>query len=223
MATDVQRGGAADAPDDSLVSLDYFRNQIREFQSTLNAIDATANALRDALQWSVDPGESAAIGELLSEYESRKVWIRGVAQAINAGASLANASGARMPSLSIPSGLGALPLLGVGAAVAAAAAVVTWGATWIATAADRLRAQADSAVTYARIEAAQSSDDPARELARLEAARDSARAALARIEGAQGGVFGLPGGLLDLLKLAGLGLAGFALWRAFQGRDRGGD
>lgn len=220
--TDVQRGGALDGGDN--VALEYARDKVREFQATLNAIDATAGALRDALQWAAGD-DAAAIDELLTDYESRKLWIRGVAQAINAGAAAANWSGVRMPSLSIPSGLGALQVVAMGAALAAAAAVISWGVAWIATAGDRLRAQTDASVTQARIDAAQSLPpaDAARELERIEAARDSARAALARIDAHSGGFFGLPGGVLNLITLAALGVAGYALWRAFAGRDKGGD
>jgi len=220
MTTDVQRGGNVDpgADDSSALSLDYARAKMREFQATLYAIDGTAQALRDALQWTTDADSLRVIQSLLDDYESRRRWVKLTAETLNASAAAVNALGGRMPELSIPSGLGALPVAGIAAGIAAAAAVTSWGVAWIATADARIRAIADASVTTARIEAAQQSANPGAELAAIARDRDAIAETLARLDQSRGGLTQLPGQLFDVLKLAALGVAGWMLWRAFEAR-----
>lgn len=220
MATDVQRGGNVDpgAVESSSFSMDYARAKMREFQGTLVAIDQTAQSLRDALQWATDAESISVIQTLLDDYESKRRWVKLTAEGANAAAASINALGGRMPEVSIPAGLGAWVPVGWAAAVAAVAAVISWGVAWVATADARIRALADSRVTDARIEVARQSDDPSGELATIAREQAAVNETLARLDQARGGLTQLPGQVFDLLKLAALGVAGWMLWRAFEAR-----
>lgn len=138
----------------SPVSLDYYRNKVREFQETLNGIDAAYRA--GAEIYSIASDEE--LGALLAEYESRKDSIRGVAETINLGASVINSMGGRMPVLSVPGTLGLAPFVLPAAAIAAiasAAYFVDWGRYWTQALATSTRnialMMAESAPERARI------------------------------------------------------------------------
>lgn len=107
----------------SPVSMDYARARYLEFQAVMNALDSTYNAM-NALYFSVEPDPE--IYDWLMDYESKAGQIRALAQTLNAGAATINALGGRMPSLSIPSTLGALPLVIGGALALALASVGAW-------------------------------------------------------------------------------------------------
>lgn len=117
----------------SALSMDYYRRKYTEFQSALNAADQSYRALIVARS-SATGDARTELADLAYEYESNFSRMRAVAQAMNAGASMLNAIGVRMPVLSIPTTLGlpiAIPAAAV-AAVAAAAALVTWVREWSA-------------------------------------------------------------------------------------------
>lgn len=114
----------------SALSLDYFRDKYREFQVCMNAADQAYQAGLTVLQIEPDP----EIDRLLTEYESESTRVKTIAEALNAGASIVNAAGGRMPVLSIPQTLGLPPLLmpaAVVAAVAAAATYVGWSLGYV--------------------------------------------------------------------------------------------
>lgn len=122
---DVSYGG-----DTSVISFDYFRDKYREFQVCMNAADQAYQAGLSVLQIAPD----AEIDRLLTEYESESSRVKTIAEALNAGASIVNAAGGRMPVLSIPQTLGLPPLLmpaAVVAAVAAAATYVGWSLGYV--------------------------------------------------------------------------------------------
>lgn len=129
--TDVSYGGADAAP--SPFSLDYYRNKAREFQDTLNALDAAQGAVYVALDAGVDPSTEGELLASLQEFDAKKTILRATAEAINAGAAFVNSVGGRMPELSIPTTLGLGPLLPVAAiaAIATAATLIVWGQSWI--------------------------------------------------------------------------------------------
>lgn len=104
----------------SVLSPDYFREKLREFQTTLQALDASYQA-GNAVYFSNPTDEVYA---LLIDYENKIGEIRATAEALNMGASAANALGVRMPVLSLPSSLGALPAFVVPAVTLAAVAAV---------------------------------------------------------------------------------------------------
>jgi hypothetical protein len=113
---------------------DYYRNKISEFQATLNAVDLASAQLRRVYEIDGLPEDIwyEALS-LLNDYESRRGQFVLAAEAINLASAAANAAGFRMPVVSLPQTLGIAPiaLAGIGAAVAGAAALITWGVAWI--------------------------------------------------------------------------------------------
>lgn len=111
----------------SPVSFDYVRGKIREFQTVLNALDASYNA--GLYTWNLDDQSDARLDDLLRDYESNSTQIKATAEALNMGADLVNAAGGRLPVLSIPQTLGLGPMAGIvvpAAVVTALAAVAGW-------------------------------------------------------------------------------------------------
>lgn len=118
----------------SALSTEYYRRKVVEFQQVLDALDQGAAAARAALWTNALPYEEQDdLQAQLDEFESRKFTLRATAEAINMGAAAWNALGGRMPSLSVPSGLGALPVIPLAliAAVATAATLIVWGRDWL--------------------------------------------------------------------------------------------
>lgn len=118
----------------SALSVQYYRNKVAEFQSVLDALDQGARAARAAVETGALAWEDEQdLTALLMEYEERKATLRTTAETINAGAAAWNSLGGRMPSLSLPSGLGALPVIPLAliGAVAVAATLIVWGRTWL--------------------------------------------------------------------------------------------
>lgn len=125
----------------SPVSLDYYREKARQFQSTLNQLDQGLRAAYIAEAAHINPEFDAEMRGYINEIEDKKFQLRTTAQAINAGAALINAAGGRFPVLSVPSGLSAfLPAIPVAAiaAIGAATALITWGAQLVSGLNDRL-------------------------------------------------------------------------------------
>jgi len=134
--------GREPEPTGGPLTLDYFRTKALEFQVALNAIDTAYRAANDALaSGALDETSQAEIFAALDEYESKRLTLKLTAEAINAGAAVVNATGGRFPQLSIPGTLGALPIapLAMVAAIATAAALITWGSQWVAGVNDRLK------------------------------------------------------------------------------------
>lgn len=99
----------------SLVSMDFVRTKILEFQAAMNALDRAYQAC-NAAYFATDPPDESLYAWLM-DYEANASQIKALAQTINAGASTINALGGRVPSLSIPQTLGAVPMIAVGAAL----------------------------------------------------------------------------------------------------------
>jgi hypothetical protein len=124
------------------VSTSYFADKAREFQSVINALDATAREV-DQLIGALP--ESALLDELVeqkAELEGKKGQIKLIAEAVNFAANGLNQLGANLPTINLPQTLGAAPLVVAGAAaaaVAAAAAIIVWGKAWIDGINQRLR------------------------------------------------------------------------------------
>lgn len=122
---------------DSYFSLQKYRNQAAEFQTVMNAMDSTANALRNLLTLPLSESDYAAVQDDLSNFESRKLAFRAAAETINAVGYTINATGGRFPVLQVPAGLQGLglgPLIPVAAiaALATAATLISWGRDWMA-------------------------------------------------------------------------------------------
>ena len=188
---------------DSVMSLDYYRAKVTEFQSVLNGLDAGYQAALSALDISgLDPGTVVALNGAVSEFQSKRWTLKATAEAINMGAAVVNAAGGRMPQLSIPGTLGfaplALPLAAV-VAIGTAATLIVWGQSWLRGVNDRLKtamlleAQATPEARQALAVAIQQADQAA------SAAEVSGIAALA-----------------PLLKWGAIGIGAFMLWRAFE-------
>lgn len=188
---------------DSVFSMDYYRNKAREFQSVLNQVDAAARAA----QMAIDTGSSdlaADLTAMLQEFDSKKLLFRGTAEAINAGAAIINNMGGRFPQLSIPQGLGLVPLVIPAATVAAigvAAALITWGVQWVGGVVERLRREQLLGVGTDAQKA-----DLARSLAMADAAlAASSESPLASISG--------------VVKWGAIAFLGYMAWQAF-GRSK---
>lgn len=140
---------------DSPLSLDYYREKAREFQSTITALDEAWRATVEAFQLPIDDDARRALQQKLVEFEGQKTALRMTAEAINLGASAINALGGRFPVLSLPQTLGvpfAIPAAVV-AAIATAATLIVWGRQWIAGA---LEIQ-QQALAYAQLSAPEGS------------------------------------------------------------------
>jgi hypothetical protein len=190
--------------DSSMLSMDYYRNKVREFQTVLNGVESAYQAAISAVQSGALTEESKAeIFESLNEFGDKYRTLKLTAETINAGAAAVNAAGGRFPELSIPRSLGALPVipLAMVAAVATAATLISWGVAWIAGLNERLkRAQLLEAATPEQrakvIEAAARTDN-----------------ALATAQSSPLSMFS------DILKYGAILLGGYLLWRAYSSRE----
>lgn len=118
----------------------YYAQQILQFQAAMNQLDdtyATFTQLLPTLDPSVDAPNIAAIQQWLSDYADKKSEIQAVAATINGIVNTVNgATGAGLPTVVKPQSLAFAPLVvvGIAAAVAAAAAVIAWATQQIITA-----------------------------------------------------------------------------------------
>lgn len=185
---------------DSVVSQQYARNKITEFQQTLQALDAGYQSAVAALQVPGLDGDTADyLRGWIDDFEGKRWVLKTTAEAINLGAAAYNAAGGRMPSLSIPGTLGFLPALSVPMIVAlgTAATLIAWGTTALNGLHDRLK--------YAQSLNAQLTPESKAELARSVVGVEAAR-------GIAGGT-GLSA-LVPVFKWGAIGLLGFFAIRA---------
>lgn len=194
---------AAPAADSSVFSMDYVRNNVRDFQSTLNALDQGYQA---AVTIVCSAGASEELRydmqTAINDFQSKKWTLKATAEALNLGAAAVNAAGGRMPQLSIPGTLGALPLALPFAAVAAlgtAATLMVWGREWLRGVNDRLKT--------AQLLEAQATPESKQELARSIAQTDAA------IATAESSGFAA---LAPIIKWVAIGVGGFMLYRALS-------
>lgn len=119
----------------SPLQLDYYRQKIVEFQNVLVQMDATASGLRGLLDLQIDDPElNNDINSLLTEYDQKKVSFVRAAEGLNFAVSSVNLIGANFPSVSVPRGLNAIPVIAIGGfsvALAVVAGLVIWGRDWI--------------------------------------------------------------------------------------------
>lgn len=191
----------------SVISADYYRQKITEFQSVLTALDEGYRAIQAAYYVEgIDPQALQGLDELMREYESKRTTLRLTAEAINAGAAAINAAGGRMPSLSIPQTLGipfALPLAAV-AAVGTAGVLISWGVTWLRGVNERLK--------FAQALAAQDSPEAAAALA-AEVTRSDAAIRMADASPMSS--------LAPLLKWGALALGAFLAFKMYRDFKKG--
>jgi hypothetical protein len=79
---------------------------------------------------------------LLADYDLKKGFFRTAAEGLNFAISGVNMIGGNFPSVRIPAGLNAVPVIaaaGVAAALAVAAGLIVWGRDWIKAVDERAR------------------------------------------------------------------------------------
>jgi hypothetical protein len=189
----------------SPVSLDWFRGQLRQFQAALVTADEAYQAGSAAFVLTGDEG----IALQLAEYDSKAREIKSLAETLNQGAEMVNAMGGRMPVLSIPQTLGALPALVIPAVVVAAALGVGAWVSW---------ARGFASGIVQGIDTARAAAIDANATAEVVAAIDSERAKAVR---AQSTGFSLSSGLFSgtgwtLAKIAAIGGLAWLAWRSFN-------
>ena len=191
----------------SLVSADYYRQKITEFQTVLTALDSAYQAAQNAYYIEgIDPGALQGLDELMREYEAKRTTLRITAEAINAGAAAINAAGGRMPVLSLPATLGmsfALPLVAA-SAIGAAAALIVWGREWLRGVNERLK--------FAQAIAAQDTPEAAAALA-----REVARADIAQREAESSPV----SALAPIFKWGAVAVGAFFAWKMYRDFKKG--
>lgn len=190
----------------SALSLDYYREKYREFQSVMSALDTAWQSARAALSVTDDPDMIEFLENWLAAFDSKKFTMRATAEAMQLGANTVNALGGRMPSLSIPATLGlpqlAMPAAAI-AAVATAGVLMVWGYQAIKGLNERLKFQ--------QALDAQVSPEKAGELAASIAQSDSA---LAIADAAPLST------LAPLLKWGGFALLAFIAYKAITGQSK---
>jgi hypothetical protein len=189
----------------NVMSLDYYRSKVTEYQSTLNALDSGYQAALVALDVpGLDPQTYSSLSASIDEFQSKRWSLKATAEAINMGAAAVNAAGGRMPELSIPGTLGFLPFaLPIAAivAVGTAATLIVWGQTWLRGVNERLK-------TAMLLEAQATPEDKAA----LAVAIQQSDQAVAMADAS-----GLSA-LAPILKWGAIGIGAFMLWRAFGSR-----
>jgi hypothetical protein len=117
------------------LQLDYYRQKIVEFQNVLVQMDATADGAQGLINLQIDDPElNGDLNSLLAEYDLKKGLFRTAAEGLNFAISGVNLIGANFPSVNIPRGLNAIPLVaaaGIAGALAVAAGLIVWGRDWI--------------------------------------------------------------------------------------------
>jgi hypothetical protein len=121
-------------------TLDYYEQQIVQFQATLINLDQTAQVIADTIP-TLDPTADAAVlsqyQQWLNDYHNKKTEIQATAKAVNGIVTTVNAFGVGLPNVTLPQTLSQwqpIAVVGVAAAVAAAASIVAWAAQQIVTA-----------------------------------------------------------------------------------------
>lgn len=119
----------------SPLQLDYYRQKIIEFQNVLVQLDQAADGAQGLVDLQInDPELNDDLNSLLAEYDLKKGFFRTAAEGLNFAISGVNLIGANFPSVQVPRGLNAIPLVaaaGIAAALAVAAGLVVWGRDWI--------------------------------------------------------------------------------------------
>jgi hypothetical protein len=125
------------------LQLDYYRQKINEFQNVLVQMDSAAEGAQDLIDIGVsDVSLLEDLNSLLAEYDLKKGFFRTAAEGLNFAISGVNLVGADFPSIKIPRGLNAIPLVaaaGIAAALAVAAGLIVWGRDWIKSVDERAR------------------------------------------------------------------------------------
>ena len=122
------------APSSSgVLSVDYYRQKVVEFQQMLYALQGAQEAVIGLIDYG--PVEiRPELTQLLDELDLKIGRFKFTAEALNLGINGINRVGGNFPKLNIPAGLGIVPAAvaaGIGAAVVVAAGLIAWGSGWI--------------------------------------------------------------------------------------------
>jgi len=135
--------GEATAEVASPLQLDYYRQKIVEFQNVLVQMDSAAEGAQGLIDLGLDDPELVDdLNGLLADYDLKKGFFRTAAEGLNFAISGVNMIGGNFPSVRIPAGLNAVPVIaaaGVAAALAVAAGLIVWGRDWIKAVDERAR------------------------------------------------------------------------------------
>ena len=127
----------------SPLQLDYYRQKIVEFQNVLVQMDSAAEGAQGLIDLGLDDPELVNdLNGLLADYDLKKGFFRTAAEGLNFAISGVNMIGGNFPSVRIPAGLNAVPVIaaaGVAAALAVAAGLIVWGRDWIRSVDERAR------------------------------------------------------------------------------------
>ena len=127
----------------SPLQLDYYRQKIVEFQNVLVQMDSAAEGAQGLIDLGLDDPElENDLNGLLADYDLKKGFFRTAAEGLNFAISGVNMIGGNFPSVRIPAGLIAVPVIaaaGVAAALAVAAGLIVWGRDWIKAVDERAR------------------------------------------------------------------------------------
>lgn len=115
----------------SPLQLDYYRQKIVEFQNLLYQLDEAARSAQGLLDLQIDDPElNDNLNDWLANYDLKKGLFRTAAEGLNFAISGVNLIGTNFPSVKIPNGLNAVPLLaaaGIAAQLAIVAGLVILG------------------------------------------------------------------------------------------------
>jgi len=131
-------------PTTSMMSLDYYKTKVIEFQDVLYNLDNTAAIVANLIDEQISPELTVDLQSFMQQYDNKKGYYRTAAEALNLAINGVNVFGAGLPSVRVPSGLAMAPIAmgaAVAAALAAAAALVVWGKEWIVGVNDRLKTE----------------------------------------------------------------------------------
>jgi len=118
--------------DPSLMSIDYYRQKVLEFQQVLNDLDTTYMGLALMQEVAYETNDQDMIDEtdtLISTLQGKLSEFRMVGQGIQLASQGINAVGVDFPTVTIPGSLGVVPLIPLAAAaavVASAIALIYW-------------------------------------------------------------------------------------------------
>jgi hypothetical protein len=116
----------------------YYADQIAQFQASLIQLDQTAQVLQNlAASPDISATDLAPIAAWLDDYHNKKTQVQATAATVNGIVKTVNLVGAGFPQVSLPATLSQwqpVAVVGLAAAVAATAAVISWASEKIATA-----------------------------------------------------------------------------------------
>lgn len=119
---------AGDYDPSNPLSLDYYRQQILDFQSCLNQLDVLYKQLQDTLVMELPEDIYNDLYDFSMEIAGKHSELMSVTTALRGLSIAADSMGLRLPSPSISPGLGIAPavILGSAAIIAAAVALIYW-------------------------------------------------------------------------------------------------